>query len=334
VIDRLVKDLGEQGLLQLFRPFCSDLVGDDAAVMGALPEGQELVVTTDMLIDGVHFSDATTSAEDVGWRAAAVNLSDLAAMGATPWGMTIAVGLPPIVPVDWITGVYRGFDECLRQYGSQLVGGDTVRSPHICLSVTAFGTVAKGRAIQRHTAQVGDLIVITGDHGLSKAGLEFLLHPELAEKLANYPQQDRIIGSLRRSHQRPTPRLDVPPLIWEIIDAQLESPEFKITGMDSSDGLADAITQICQASGVGAQLNWSEIAIAEVIHTIAGDKAMDWVLYGGEDFELVLCLPPFVARALVERLPEAAIIGEIISGDSGDRIAGLRMQSTFQHFQS
>jgi thiamine-monophosphate kinase len=330
---QLIKDLGEQGLLKLFRPFCSDLVGDDAAVMGSLPDNRELVITTDMLIDGVHFSDATTSAEDVGWRAAAVNLSDLAAMGATPWGMTIAVGLPPIAPVDWIAGVYRGFDECLRQYGSQLVGGDTVRSPHICLSVTAFGTVATGRAIQRHTAQVGDLIVITGNHGLSKAGLELLLHPELAEKLADYSQRDQIIFSLRRSHQRPTPRLDVPPLILEIIDEQIEAPEFKITGMDSSDGLADAIIQICHASSVGARLYWSEIAIAEVIHTIAGENAMDWVLYGGEDFELVLCLPPSIARALVERLPEAAIIGEIIDGDSGDRMEGLTMQSAFQHFQ-
>ncbi|NKB18636.1 MAG: thiamine-phosphate kinase, partial [Pseudanabaena sp. CRU_2_10] len=205
--------------------------------MGSLPDDRELVVATDMLIDGVHFSNATTSAEDVGWRAAAVNLSDLAAMGAMPWGMTIAVGLPPNTPVDWIAGVYRGFDECLRQYGSQLVGGDTVRSPHICLSVTAFGTVATGRAIQRHTAQVGDLIVITGNHGLSKAGLELLLNPKLAEKLADYSQRDEIIFSLKRSHQRPTPRLDVPPLIWEILDEQLAAPAVKITGMDSSDGL-------------------------------------------------------------------------------------------------
>jgi thiamine-monophosphate kinase len=334
VIDRLVKDVGEQGLLQLFRPFCSDLVGDDAAVMGTLPKGQELVVTTDMLIDGVHFSDATTSAEDVGWRAAAVNLSDLAAMGAKPWGMTIAIGLPPTTPVDWIAGVYRGFDECLRQYGAQLVGGDTVRSPHICLSVTAFGTVATGRAILRHTAQVGDLIVITGNHGLSKAGLELLLHPELAEKLEDYSSRDEIIFSLQRSHQRPTPRLDVPPLIWEIIDTQVGETEFKITGMDSSDGLADAIIQICKASGVGARLYWPEIAIAEVIRIIAGEKALDWVLYGGEDFELALCMPPFVAKALVARLPETEIIGEIISGDSGDRIEGLTMQNTFQHFQT
>jgi thiamine-monophosphate kinase len=329
-----VKDLGEQGLLQLFRPFCSDLVGDDAAVMGALPNDRELVVTTDMLIDGVHFSDATTSAEDVGWRAAAVNLSDLAAMGATPWGMTIAVGLPPTTPVDWIARVYEGFYHCLQQYDAVLVGGDTVRSPHICLSVTAFGTVARGRAIQRHTAQVGDLILITGNHGLSKAGLELLLHPELAKKLSGYSNHDRTIASLWRSHQRPTPRLDVPPLIRAILEEKVDSPSIRITGMDSSDGLADAIIQICHASGVSARLDWQAIPIAEAIGCLAGERALDWVLYGGEDFELVLCLPPFSAKALLDRLPEAAIIGEIISGDCGDRIDGLTQQSTFQHFQA
>jgi thiamine-monophosphate kinase len=327
----LIRDLGEQGLLQLFRPFCSDLVGDDAAVMGSLPNDRELVVTTDMLVDGVHFSDATTSAEDVGWRAAAVNLSDLAAMGAQPWGATIAVGLPPTTPVEWIKGVYQGFHDCLQQYGSQLVGGDTVRSPHTCLSVTAFGTVARGQVIQRHTAQVGDLILMTGNHGLSKAGLELLLHPELAKQLSGFSLRQEIIASLVRSHQRPTPRLDVPPLIWSILQEQPVSPPIRLTGMDSSDGLADAILQICRASGVGARLYWQEIPIPEIIETIAGERALDWVLYGGEDFELVLCLPPRVAKALVERLPDAAIIGETIGGDRAD---GLAWQSTFQHFQA
>nr|WP_225902700.1 thiamine-phosphate kinase [Pseudanabaena sp. PCC 6802] len=327
----LIRDVGEQGLLQLFRPFCSDLVGDDAAVMGALPEDRELVVTTDMLVDGVHFSNATTSAGDVGWRAAAVNLSDLAAMGAQPWGVTIAVGLPPTTSVDWIKSVYQGFHDCLQQYGVQLVGGDTVRSPHTCISVTAFGTVMRGRVIQRHAAQDGDLILITGNHGLSKAGLELLLHPELADRLSDSSFREEIISSLVRSHQRPTPRLDVPPLIWSILQEQALSPPIRLAGMDSSDGLADAVLQICRASGVGARLDWQEIPIPEVIEPLAGDRALDWVLYGGEDFELVLCLPPRVAKALVARLPEAAIIGEIISGD---RVEGLAWQSTFQHFQS
>ena len=108
-----IKDLGEQGLLKIFRQYCSDVVGDDAAVMGATLPDRQMVVTTDMLVDGVHFSDRTTSPEDVGWRAAAVNLSDLAAMGAEPWGLLMAVGLPPETSLDWIERVYRGFRACL-----------------------------------------------------------------------------------------------------------------------------------------------------------------------------------------------------------------------------
>lgn len=345
-----IKDLGEQGLLQLLRPFCSDRVGDDAALMGKLLPDCEMVVTTDILIDGVHFSAVTTSAEDAGWRAAAANLSDLAAMGATPWGVAIAIGLPPDTPANWIKSVYQGFTDCLKKYGTELVGGDTVRSPTAVLAVTAFGQVREGRAIQRHNARVGDSILITGTHGLSKVGLELLLHPELAQKLAEIPaisfeekgnpsSKNEIVAALHKAHQRPEPRLDVPPLIWEIIDSQFQaqegevkdsaSPSYRIAGMDSSDGLADAIVQICSASGVGARIDWEAIPMPKAIATIAGDRALDWVLYGGEDFELVLCLPPSVARALQQRLPSAAIVGEIIAEKS---IEGLDMHNAFQHF--
>ena len=316
---QFVRDLGEHGLLQLFRPFCSDLVGDDAALLGAMPIDRELVVTTDILIDGVHFSPVTTSPQDVGWRAAAANLSDLAAMGATPWGVVIAVGLPPETPVEWITAVYQGFTDCLKQYGTALVGGDTVRSTVITLSVTAFGKVQRDRVIQRHTAQIGDAILITGPHGLSKAGLELLLQPELGEKLT--PESIEI---LHKAHQRPQPRLDVPPLIWQFCD--------RASGMDSSDGLADAIDQICKASGVGARLDWSAIPIPESIELIAGDRSIDWVLYGGEDFELVLCLAPDAARSLLNLIPNAAIIGEVIAGNSGEVFDRVDRNRSFQHF--
>jgi thiamine-monophosphate kinase len=311
-----VRDLGEQGLLQLFRPFCCDLVGDDAAIMGALLPGYELVVTTDILIDGVHFSGATTSPQDAGWRAAAANLSDLAAMGAIPWGVVMAVGLPPDTPVAWITGVYEGLTECLSRYGTKLVGGDTVRSPVATLSITAFGQVQCDRVIYRHTAQIGDAILITGAHGLSKAGLELLLHPDLGANLSA-----EAISCLHNAHQRPQPRLDVPPAIWQFCD--------RASGMDSSDGLADAIAQICKASHVGARIDWSAIPIPEAIKAIAADRAIDWVLYGGEDFELVLCLPNHAAQALTTLFPSAKIIGEIIAGSE---IEGLDRAHSFQHF--
>jgi thiamine-monophosphate kinase len=317
-----LQDLGEKGLLKLLKPFCSDLMGDDGAVMGGLASDYEMVVTTDILIDGVHFSFQTTKPQDAGWRAAAANLSDLAAMGAMPWGVTLALGLPPNTNVDWILEVYQGFTDCLNQFGAELVGGDTVRSPIKTLSVTAFGKVKSEQIIYRHTAQVGDLIVITGAHGLSKAGLEILLNPDLAKNLSQ-----AAIAKLHKAHQRPTPRLDVIPKLSNLVSG-------RVSGMDSSDGLADAIAQICAASNVGAKLDWEKILIAEEIKLLAGGleiQAIDWVMYGGEDFELVLCLAPEYAHSLIKEFPESAIIGEIIPRNHE---SSLDIAKSFQHFGS
>lgn len=332
-----VKDIGEQGLLKIFRQYCSEVVGDDGAIMGETFSDRQMVVTTDMLVDGVHFSDFTTSPEDVGWRAAAVNLSDLAAMGANPWGLVMSVGLPPDTVIAWIEGVYRGFSECLRTYGTELVGGDTVRSPVRTLSVTAFGQVPKNQVIQRHTARVGDVIVMTGLHGLSKAGLELLLDEKLQEKLLA-PMQigDRLLAgqelvkAICNYHQRPIPRFDAIHLLHKILREENHSSVFFLSGMDSSDGLADAIAQICRASNVGAKISWDALPIPEVVQILAGDRALDWVLYGGEDFELVLCMPFGLAEKFVNGLSSAVIIGEIVEGNQLD---GLDMRSAFQHYE-
>lgn len=309
-----VKDLGEAGLLELFRPFCYSNVGDDAALLGSTLPNHSLVVTTDMLVEGVHFSEKTTSPEDVGWRAAAANLSDLAAMGAKPWGLVIAVGLDPHTPVTWIEGVYRGFSACLVTYNTVLVGGDTVRSDRNTLSVTALGQVPFQQAIYRHSARVGDKVLITGNHGLSKAGLEILLDPSLAANL-----EPGEVELLHRAHQRPKPRLDVIATLWDHTD--------RVAGMDSSDGLADALEQLCKASRVGCNIDWSALPIPEPVAKIAGEDALDWVLYGGEDFELVLCLPDRVAEIIHTKLPGSAIIGTIT--DTG---INLPPGNKFHHF--
>ena len=342
--------------------FCPpEIVGDDAAVLAMQP-GQSLVVTTDMLVDGVHFSDATTSPEDAGWRAAAANLSDLAAMGATPLGITIALGLPGDVAVSWVERLYHGMSECLQQYQTPIVGGDICRSPVINISITAFGMVEPLQVIRRSTARVGDAIVVTGIHGASRAGLELLLHPELGQNLS---QCDR--NSLIQAHQRPKPRLDVLPILWEILESQsknrnLESkitplpplgetplsewrqnPKSKIhlAGMDSSDGLADAVVQLCQMSGVGAKIERSQIPIPSVLESLVSpEQALNWALYGGEDFELVLCMPPQIAEELVKHLGEgAAIVGAIVANaevvlchtnENPDQV--LSLSRGFQHF--
>ena len=324
-----VGDIGEQGLLARLQRFCPpDIVGDDAAVMATKP-GQSLVVTTDLLVDGVHFSDRTTSPEDAGWRAAAANLSDLAAMGADPLGITIGLGLPSDVPVTWVERLYQGMTECLQHYNTPIVGGDICRSPITTLAITAFGQADKMRIIRRSAAQVGDAIVVTGVHGASRAGLELLLHPELGQNLS---EAERI--SLIQAHQRPRPRLDVLPILWEVSG---ESP--RVAGMDSSDGLADAVVQLCQASGVGAKINRRSIPLPPALNNWF-PQALDWALYGGEDFELVLCLPPEQANALVKQLSGAVVVGTIAgegaielldqTGECPNEV--LTLNRGFQHF--
>jgi thiamine-monophosphate kinase len=325
-----VKDIGEQGLLQKLQRFCpSDIVGDDAAVL-ALENDRALVVTTDMLVDGVHFSDRTTSPEDVGWRAAAANLSDLAAMGASPIGITVALGLPGEVALSWVEALYQGLSECLQCYQTPLVGGDICRSSVITVSITAFGRVISDRAIRRFNAQPGDAIAITGFHGNSRAGIELLLHPESGQHLDEVSKK-----ALITAHQRPKPRLDVL--------KHIENDTSRaIAGMDSSDGLADAVLQICRCSGVGALVDRQKIPLSPALRQfVSSDRALEYALYGGEDFELVLCLPPQQAEILVKKLGDgAAIVGTIIAEPTVELIDScgihptqkLTLSQGFQHF--
>lgn len=323
-----LRDIGEQGLLAKLQAFCPpDVIGDDAAVL-TMSLGRSLVVTTDVLVDNVHFSDRTTSPEDAGWRAAAANLSDLAAMGATPLGITVGLGLPGDVAVDWVERLYRGLTDCLQQYGTVIVGGDICRSPTITLAITAFGQVDPARVLCRSAAQVGDAIVVTGPHGCSRAGLEILLHPDWGTRL------DAVVrAELIRAHQRPRPRLDVLPLLSSFL------PQRAIAAMDSSDGLADAVLQICRASGVGAQIQGDRIPCGGLSQL--QPPPLDWILYGGEDFELVLCMAPTAAEILVEQLGVgAAVIGQITANAevmlwtpaSGVTPRPLSLEQGFQHF--
>ncbi|MEL7523472.1 MAG: thiamine-phosphate kinase, partial [Cyanobacteria bacterium J06553_1] len=267
----LVKDIGEHGLLQRLQSFCPpDVVGDDGAILAIAPN-RSLVVTTDVLVDGVHFSDRTTSPFDVGWRAAAANLSDLAAMGAKPLGITVGLSLPGTVAVSWVEGVYQGMSACLAADQTPLVGGDICRSTVASLAITALGEVLPQQAICRHAARPGDVIVATGCHGRSRGGLELLLNPELADIL-ELQERSRLI----EAHQRPKPRLDVLPHLREI------TPDMAIAGMDSSDGMADAVRQICHRSGVGARLDRSQITLDPSLIKLAGaETAWSWVLHGG-----------------------------------------------------
>lgn len=330
----LISDLGEGGLLQLIKPYClPKTIGDDGAIVHP-PPGCELVVTTDVLVDGVHFSDRTTTAFDVGWRSVAANLSDLAAMGATPLGITVGLSLPPTLPIVWLEQLYQGMQTCLTRYGTGIIGGDLTRSSVATVAITALGAVRSDRIIARSTAQVGDAIVVTGYHGDSHGGLQLLLDAKLGQ--ADFTAQQQ---ALITAHQRPQPRLDVLPMLDRT--RSNASQPLTISGMDSSDGLADAIVQICQASGVGAVLNRSTLPISPDLSRIFPDTAVDSALYGGEDFELVLSMPEPVALELVKNIGNgAAIIGKICRSADIVLIDDIRAalptylnrQSGFQHF--
>jgi thiamine-monophosphate kinase len=281
-----IAQLGEPGLLQLVQQFCpADVVGDDAAVLDLIP-GRSLVVTTDVLVDGVHFSDRTTPPHSVGWRAITANLSDLAAMGAMPIGVTVGLGLPSETPVDWVEALYQGMSDCLAAFGGAIVGGDLVRSPVRTVSITALGQVEPDKVMHRSGAQVGDAIVVTSDHGASRAGLAQLLES------ASNPNPELI-----KAHQYPVPQV--------AIGQQIR--EFATACMDSSDGLADAVLQLCQMSRVGATIAQLPMPPALIDHP----QAKDWTLYGGEDFELVFCCPFPAAQAFVAQYPTATIVGQI-----------------------
>jgi thiamine-monophosphate kinase len=338
----LISDLGERGLLKLIIPYClPQTIGDDGAIV-RVPRDCELVVTTDVLVDGVHFSDRTTTAFDVGWRAVAANLSDLAAMGATPLGITVGLSLPPTLPVVWLEQLYVGMQACLERYGTGIIGGDLTRSSVATVAITALGSAPRQNIIARSAARAGDAIVVTGYHGDSHAGLQLLLDPELGNLADLQQHRARLISA----HQRPQPRLDVLPLL-DRLRANLDRA-FTVAGMDSSDGLADAIVQICEASGVGAILTRSSIPISPSLAQMFPDTALDSALYGGEDFELVLTMPESIARQLVDLLGSgAAIIGKIVERsdiliiddrghqapiDLGTVFARELRQSGFQHF--
>ncbi len=329
---KLVQDIGEPGLLKVVQRYCpGQVVGDDAALVTITP-GQKLVVTTDVLVDGVHFSLGqvnpeviTMSAVDVGWRAAAANLSDLAAMGATPLGITVGLGLPGQTPVACVEDIYQGLVECLQAFGSGVIlGGDICRSGVLSLGITALGEVIPEQAIYRHTAQPGDLILVTGAHGASRAGLELLLKPTWGEFLTLEERQ-----ALIHTHQRPIPRFDVVQRIRQHL------PQARITGMDSSDGLGDAILQMCRQSQTGAKLWADQIPL---VATLPADLRWNWGLYGGEDFELVLSLAPEAAKALLPLLPTGAeIIGEMTRGLEIEIVRGaqrfkLEPDQRFAHF--
>ena len=320
-------ELTEAELLRRLARFAPpDQLSDDTAALAA--DARPLLINTDVLVDGIHFSDATTTAMDVGWRAVAANLSDLAASGAVDIdGITVALVAPGHTRWDWVDGVYQGISAALGQYGGVLLGGDCSKGEQRLLSITALGRLGPLR-LHRNAARPGDVLVTSGPHGLSRLGLALLQNdPNVRDIALCSTLRDQAIAR----HQRPTPRLKD---VQQLLACKPGQLPWRAGGTDSSDGLLAAVAGLCNSSGCGAVLWNDQLPVIEGWPD--GSPWTDWCLAGGEDFELVLSLPEAWANAWQQCIPASQRIGRINAEAGVIRWAHNHAQVAahgFDHFQ-
>ncbi|WP_255088597.1 MULTISPECIES: thiamine-phosphate kinase [unclassified Synechococcus] len=304
-VDPSLAELGEWGLLERIAAFAPPGQLDDDAALLAERAGAVLVINTDVLVEGVHFSDATIAPVDLGWRAAAANLSDLAAMGCREVvGLTVGLVAPPSTRWSWVEGVYQGLAQALDRHGGQLLGGDCSGGLQRLLAITALGRLGPAGAIRRCDGRPGDRLVCTGPHGLSRLGLALLRQEPMPPSLPLELQQQAVTA-----HRRPVPRHDAVATLEQTRPAGLS---WRVGGTDSSDGLAAAVAAIARASRCDALLDRHGLPMARGMDRLAQAEA--WCLGGGEDFELVLALDPGWAAGFLEALPGATAIGWLEQG--------------------
>lgn len=289
-------------------------IGDDGAVL-APPPDRQLVAVIDTLVSGVHFP-AATQAADIGWKALAVNLSDLAAMGAEPAWALLALTLPADDPA-WLDAFLDGFDALAARYGLALVGGDTTRGP-LSVSVHLTGFVPPGMAMTRSGAHVGDTVWASGTLGDAAAALALL------------SQGDAVSDALLARLNRPQPR----------VAEGLVLRGHAHAAIDVSDGLLADLGHVCAASGVGAEIDAEALPASSLLPNPALESRRAWQLTGGDDYELVFTLPAGVdAAELLKDMAGATAIGRIVAG-TGVRVRDaegrtLRIErSGYRHFEA
>jgi thiamine-monophosphate kinase len=307
----LVREVGEFALIDRLRDQLAPEVrstasvplgiGDDAALWVPAP-GNEVVVTTDALVEGVHFRLDWTDWRSLGHKMLAVNVSDIAAMGALPRLATIVLGLDGDEDVADLESLYQGASDLAVAYGVAIAGGDVVRSPGGCfLSVTVMGEVEPGRAIRRDGARAGDLVVVSGTLGASAAGMRLLADGREAATA------DLLIAA----HLRPLPRVALGRIMHEA---------GVTAGMDLSDGLAGDLRKIMKESHVSAVVELDQIPVLPAVRALFPDDWRDLAVRGGEDYELLMTIPEdkfaeFVLRAEQVGATVSAVGRIVVAGD-------------------
>ncbi len=287
-------------------------IGDDCAVLNP-PAGERLLVTSDLLLEGVHFRRDWTTAADLGAKSVAVNLSDLAAMGARPLALVLGLGVPDDFPAGQLDALITGFCREAADCGVALVGGDTCRAQQfLTVAVTAFGTAPPGRIVRRSGARVGDLLLVSGELGDSALALRLLQRgglppPELAAR-----------------HHRPRARVE---LGMRLAAAGVHAM------IDLSDGLIGDLGHLLAASGVGAEIETGRLPLSRAFRrALAADpELLSLALGGGEDYELLLAAEParvdFLQQLAAGAGERLTVIGRVVDdpqalwliGEDGDR---------------
>jgi thiamine-monophosphate kinase len=287
-------------------------VGDDAAV---IDNGDFLtVVSTDLLVEGIHFDLMYVPLKHLGYKSVVVNLSDIYAMNAIPKQITVSIAFSNRFSIEALDELYEGIYAACKHYGVDLVGGDTTSSPKgLTISITAIGQGEKGKIVQRNTAKIGDLICITGDLGAAYLGLQilerekqlYLSDPNIKPDLE---EQQHLIGR----QLKPEARKDM-------IEAFAKVGVVPTSMIDISDGLASELFHICKQSGVGAYIEETGIPIHPDAQLMAIKFKLDPVtcaLSGGEDYELLFTIHPDDVEK-IKYLPDIYIAGEITAPEEG-----------------
>jgi thiamine-monophosphate kinase len=292
-----IADVGERALIERIRrrlpPPPSSLVvgiGDDAAV-AAVERGTLAVLTTDALVEGVHFDRRYSSAFDVGYKSLAVNISDVAAMGAAPRLALLSLMLPASLPTTDLESLIDGVAELARATGVTVAGGNITRSPGpLVVDVTVMGAVKPRRVLTRAGAHPGDQLFVSGSIGAAAAGLSWLQHH--GRDSAPSPEDPQLQECVTR-HRRPEPRARLGSLLGRMRAAS--------ACMDLSDGLADAVRQIALASGTGARIERARLPVHPGATAYFSDRGQDPVamsLAGGDDYELLFAVTRRARRRL------------------------------------
>jgi len=309
LIERIREELGAQDKARTVLGPRSKLligIGDDAALWQSTAAAH--LATTDTLVAGVHFPRENVSWIDLGWKALAANVSDIAAMGGTPEYALVTLALPDDFEVDDVLALYRGMIAVGREYGVVIAGGDMVRASDVTITVALTGRASESQrgeplALCRNAARDGDLIAVSGSLGNAAGGLRLLTE--------NKPCPPEAASFLRRAQLRPHPRV-------ELGQALLR------TGIrcaiDISDGLAQDLGHVCEASGFGAAVRLADIPISEYLSRAFADDAVAMAVSGGEDYELLFTGPAGVVDRVRGRFAiPITVIGSIVE-DSKRRV--------------